>query len=115
LPHTGTFLALPTNVFATPALIQLPTRRPRSNIGETASVFEAVHGTAPDIAGQNKANPTALLLSGVMMLHHVGLHAQASAIEAACLGVIREGKFRTGDLGGRASTTDFTKAICDRL
>lgn len=48
----------------------------RSNIGETASVFEAVHGTAPDIAGQNKANPTAMLLSGVMMLRHMGLGVQ---------------------------------------
>jgi isocitrate dehydrogenase (NAD+) len=88
---------------------------PSGNIGETASVFEAVHGTAPDIAGQNKANPTALLLSGCMMLHHVGHHATATKIEDSCLSVIREGKFRTGDLGGRASTTDFTKAICDKL
>lgn len=88
---------------------------PSGNIGETASVFEAVHGTAPDIAGQNKANPTALLLSGVMMLHHVGLHAQATKIEESVLGVIREGQWRTGDLGGKASTTDFTKAICDKV
>ena len=88
---------------------------PCSNIGETASVFEAVHGTAPDIAGQNKANPTALLLSGVMMLKHLGLQAHGLAIEAACLDVIREGKYRTGDLGGRASTTDFAKAIVDKV
>jgi isocitrate dehydrogenase (NAD+) len=88
---------------------------PSGNIGEVSSVFEAVHGTAPDIAGQNKANPTALLLSGVMMLRHVGHHATAKKIEEACLGVIREGKFRTGDLGGRASTTDFTEAICERV
>lgn len=88
---------------------------PSGNIGETASVFEAVHGTAPDIAGHNKANPTALLLSGVMMLRHVGLHEHAKRIEDACLGVIREGTWRTGDLGGKASTTDFTKAICDRV
>lgn len=88
---------------------------PSGNIGETASVFEAVHGTAPDIAGQNKANPTALLLSGCMMLRHLGMHAHGKAIEDAVLGVIREGKYRTGDLGGRASTTDFTKAICDKL
>lgn len=78
-------------------------------------MFEAVHGTAPDIAGANKANPTALLLSGVMMLRHMGLGAQGDAIHDACLGVIREGKYRTGDLGGRASTTDFTKAIIDNL
>jgi isocitrate dehydrogenase (NAD+) len=88
---------------------------PSGNIGEVSSVFEAVHGTAPDIAGQNKANPTALLLSGVMMLRHVGHHAAAKKIEEACLGVIRDGKFRTGDLGGRASTTDFTAAICERV
>ena len=88
---------------------------PSGNIGEVSSVFEAVHGTAPDIAGQNKANPTALLLSGVMMLRHVGHHATAKKIEDACLGVIREGKYRTGDLGGRASTTDFTQAICERV
>ena len=88
---------------------------PSGNIGEVSSVFEAVHGTAPDIAGKNKANPTALLLSGVMMLRHVGHHDTAKKIEEACLGVIREGKFRTGDLGGKASTTDFTQAICERV
>ena len=74
-------------------------------------MFEAVHGTAPDIAGANKANPTALLLSGVMMLRHMGLGEVGDKIEASALAVIREGKFRTGDLGGKASTTDFTKAI----
>lgn len=88
---------------------------PSGNIGETASVFEAVHGTAPDIAGQNKANPTALLLSGVMMLRHVGLMEHARKIETAVLETIREGKYRTGDLGGKATTTDFSKAICDRI
>lgn len=85
------------------------------NIGETASVFEAVHGTAPDIAGQSKANPTALLLSGVMMLRHVGHMETASKIENAVLSIIREGKYRTGDLGGKASTDDFTRAICERV
>ena len=78
-------------------------------------MFEAVHGTAPDIAGQNKANPTALLLSGVMMLRHLGLHAHATAIHDAALQVIREGQWRTGDLGGRASTTDFAAAIIDKV
>ncbi len=86
-----------------------------SNIGEISSVFEAVHGTAPDIAGQNKANPTAMLLSGVMMLKHMGFMAQGNKIEESVLGVIREGKYRTGDLGGRASTTDFTAAICEKV
>jgi isocitrate dehydrogenase (NAD+) len=88
---------------------------PSGNIGETASVFEAVHGTAPDIAGQNKANPTALLLSGVMMLRHVGHHDKAAKIEDACLSTIREGKYRTGDLGGKSSTKEFTDAICAKL
>jgi isocitrate dehydrogenase (NAD+) len=88
---------------------------PSGNIGETASVFEAVHGTAPDIAGQDKANPTALLLSGVMMLRHVGLTAHAQAIEDACFGVIREGTWRTRDLGGTANCSDFTRAICDSI
>ena len=88
---------------------------PSGNIGETASVFEAVHGTAPDIAGQNKANPTALLLSSVMMLRHVGHYDTATVIEEAVLGVIREGKFRTGDLGGKATTSDFTQAICNAV
>lgn len=88
---------------------------PSGNIGEKASVFEAVHGTAPDIAGQNKANPTALLLSGTMMLKHVGFHDIGRRVETATLKVIEEGKFRTGDLGGKATTTDFTKAICDKV
>lgn len=74
-----------------------------------------MHGTAPDIAGQNKANPTALLLSGTMMLKHVGFHDIGRRVETATLKVIEEGKFRTGDLGGKATTTDFTKAICDKV
>lgn len=88
---------------------------PSGNIGEAASVFEAVHGTAPDIAGQDKANPTALLLSGVMMLRHVGLHEHADRIESAALGVIRDGKHRTGDLGGTASCSEYTAAVCERV
>ena len=88
---------------------------PSGNIGETASVFEAVHGTAPDIAGKNKANPTALLLSGVMMLQHLGLTTLGDRIKAAWLEVIAEGRYRTGDLGGSSSTSDFTEAICERV
>lgn len=80
-----------------------------------SAVFEAVHGTAPDIAGQDKANPTALLLSGVMMLNHLGMPAHAQAIKDAALGVIEEGTWRTGDLGGSASCSDFTKAVCDKI
>ena len=89
---------------------------PSGNIGANGlALMEAVHGTAPDIAGQNKANPTALVLSAVMMLRHLGRNAEAERIQAAVLNVIKEGKFRTGDLGGRASTSDFTKAVCDKL
>ena len=89
---------------------------PSGNIGLNGlALMEAVHGTAPDIAGKNKANPTALLLSAVMMLRHLGMVSHADRIQKACLDVIAEGKFRTGDLGGTASTTQFTGAICEKL
>jgi isocitrate dehydrogenase (NAD+) len=89
---------------------------PSGNIGLNGlALMEAVHGTAPDIAGKDKANPTALLLSAVMMLRHLGLVSEADRIQKACLDVIAEGKFRTGDLGGSASTTQFTAAICEKL
>lgn len=88
---------------------------PSANIGENAAVFEAVHGTAPDIAGKNLANPTALLLSSVMMLKHLQLHEQATKLENAIFGVLGEGKRVTGDLGGSSSTTDYTNAIIERL
>ena len=89
---------------------------PSGNVGAKGlALMEAVHGTAPDIAGQDKANPTVLMLSGVMMLRHVGHGAAAQRIQDATLGVIAEGKWRTGDLGGTASTSDFTKAIIGKL
>jgi isocitrate dehydrogenase (NAD+) len=89
---------------------------PSGNIGLNGlALMEAVHGTAPDIAGQNKANPTALLLSAVMMLRHLGKTSYADRIQKACLDTIAEGKYRTGDLGGKATTSDFTKAICEKL
>ncbi len=89
---------------------------PSGNIGaDNVAIFESVHGTAPDIAGLDKANPTALLLSAVMMLRHMGLNAQGDMIENAALTVIKEGKVLTGDLGGKASCSEFTEAICDRL
>lgn len=72
-------------------------------------------GTAPDIAGQNKANPTALLLSGCMMLRHLKLIDEAERIEQAALKTIAEGKFITGDLGGKASCSDYTNAVCSKL
>lgn len=77
--------------------------------------MEAVHGTAPDIAGKDLANPTALLLSGVMMLRHLGYNEVAENIQSAVLGVIADGKYRTGDLGGKSTCSDFTKAIIDKL
>lgn len=88
---------------------------PSGNIGEEAAVFEAVHGTAPDIAGLNKANPTALLLSAVMMLNHMGLSSKASNIQQAVFKTLRQGDNLTGDLGGNGSTTGFTEAIIKNL
>jgi isocitrate dehydrogenase (NAD+) len=88
---------------------------PGANIGETCAVFEAVHGSAPDIAGQNKANPTALLQSAIMMLDHIGERVAARQVEAAIAEVLSAGEVRTGDLGGSASTDQYTQAIIDAL
>ena len=89
---------------------------PSGNIGEAGSaIFEAVHGTAPDIAGQDKANPTALLLSGVMMLRHLDLYDHARRIEQACFDTIKDGKTITGDLGGKSKCSEFTDEICKRV
>lgn len=74
-----------------------------------------MHGTAPDIAGQDKANPTALLLSAVMMLRHMGLNKQADVIQTACFDTIKDEKFRTGDLGGKAKCSEFTNEICRKI
>ncbi len=84
---------------------------PGANMGETHAVFEAVHGSAPDIAGQGKANPTALMLSSVMMLIHLGEGAAAQKLQTAVEAVYREGKYLTGDVGGTASTEEFTDAV----
>ncbi len=84
---------------------------PGANIGELGSVFEAVHGSAPDIAGKNLANPTALLQTGVMMLRHLGERAAADLISRAMIYTLSEKKIRTRDLGGTASTTEYTEAI----
>jgi len=86
-----------------------------ANIGKEAAVFEAVHGTAPDIAGQNKANPTALLFSSVMMLRHMGLEKDANSLHAALAKVYREGNNLTGDVGGKATTSEFTDAVLRAL
>lgn len=88
---------------------------PSGNIGKDGAVFESVHGTAPDIAGQDKANPTALLLSSIMMLRYMNLNSYADNIEKACFDTIREGKFLTGDLGGKATCTQFTEEICSKI
>jgi isocitrate dehydrogenase (NAD+) len=88
---------------------------PGANLGEHCGVFEAVHGTAPDIAGKGLANPTAVMLSSVMMLRWLGLEADADRIERALLRVHAEGKARTGDLGGKATTRDFTDAVIAAL
>lgn len=88
---------------------------PSGNIGQSASIFESVHGTAPDIAGKDKANPTALLLSSVMMLHHMKLDKHAAQIENAVMETIKEGKVLTGDLGGKASCSAFTDAVISKL
>jgi isocitrate dehydrogenase (NAD+) len=84
---------------------------PGANMGETHAVFEAVHGSAPDIAGQGKANPTALMLSAVMMLTHLGETSCAHKLQSAIENVYKEGKHLTGDVGGTASTADFTDAV----
>lgn len=87
---------------------------PSGNIGKDASIFEAVHGSAPDIAGQDKANPTALLLSSIMMLRHMSLFDKADRIENAIFKTIASGD-RTGDLGGKLGTRAFTDSIISRL
>jgi isocitrate dehydrogenase (NAD+) len=88
---------------------------PGANIGIKASVFEAVHGSAPDIAGQDAANPTALLLSGLMMLRHLGEGAAADRALAALMKVLTAGTTLTRDLNGSATTTAFTDAICREI
>lgn len=88
---------------------------PGANIGTNAAIFEAVHGTAPDIAGKNIANPGALVLAGCMMLEHIGDMERAQAVRSALENTIREGKVVTRDLGGTASTDEFTDAVISRL
>src|SRR5881394_1993352 len=91
---------------------------PSANVGDHISIFEAVHGTAPDIAGKNIANPTALLLSGIAMLRHVGFMENASTIENSLLYTLEQG-IHTGDFGDRSkpavNTTDFAKAIIENF
>jgi len=88
---------------------------PGANIGELGAVFEAVHGSAPDIAGQGVANPTALLQSGILMLRYINERAAADKIENAMLEVYREGNVRTRDVGGTAKTAEFADAIIQKM
>ncbi len=88
---------------------------PGANMGDEHAVFEAVHGSAPDIAGRGVANPTALLQSAVLMLLHLGEEAAAMRIERALEAVHSEGKHLTRDLGGSATTREFTTAVIEKL
>jgi isocitrate dehydrogenase (NAD+) len=88
---------------------------PGANLGEKGAVFEAVHGSAPDIAGQNVANPIALLMSALMMLDHIGERAAAARIRAALTRVLTAGRVRTRDLGGDATTSGFAEALCAEI
>ncbi|MBX3299663.1 MAG: isocitrate dehydrogenase (NAD(+)) [Acidobacteria bacterium] len=88
---------------------------PGANIGELGAVFEAVHGSAPDIAGQGIANPTAILMSGILMLRHLGETDAADRVERAMLDVFADGTTLTRDLGGNASTVDFANAIISKI
>jgi isocitrate dehydrogenase (NAD+) len=87
---------------------------PGANLGREAAVFEAVHGTAPDIAGTGKANPAALLMSAILMLRHLELSGHADRIERALLSTFAAG-IRTPDLEGTATTTAFARAVAERL
>ena len=88
---------------------------PGANIGKDAAIFEAVHGSAPDIAGKNLANPTSVILASIQMLEHLGMADKAEKIRTAVSDVIESGDRTTRDLGGTHGTTDFTEAVLERL
>jgi isocitrate dehydrogenase (NAD+) len=88
---------------------------PAANIGVDAAIFEAVHGSAPDLAGKGVANPLALLLAATMMLDHIDRSELAHQLRKAIHQTLKEDKVRTGDLGGTASTKEFAQAIVGRL
>ncbi|MEE1129276.1 MAG: isocitrate/isopropylmalate family dehydrogenase [Methanobrevibacter sp.] len=88
---------------------------PSANIGEDGALFEPVHGSAPDIAGEGKANPIAMMLSAIMMLRYIGEHEEADRFDSAILKVLNEGKILTRDLGGSSSTMEVTEAIINNL
>jgi isocitrate dehydrogenase (NAD+) len=88
---------------------------PGANIGANAAIFEAVHGSAPDIAGQGIANPTAVIMAGAMMLDYIGLTGPAERVRRAVSLTLDEDRIRTRDLGGRATTAEFTRAVVKRV
>ncbi|MFQ1965154.1 isocitrate dehydrogenase [Aeromonas veronii] len=88
---------------------------PGANIGDGAAIFEAVHGSAPDIAGKNIANPTSVILASIQMLEYLGMQDKAERIREAVRATIESGDRVTRDLGGTASTSEFTQAIIDRM
>jgi isocitrate dehydrogenase (NAD+) len=88
---------------------------PGANIGARAAIFEAVHGTAPDIAGKGIANPAALMFAACMLLDHIGAIELGKRVRTAIEDVVRDAKCVTSDLGGAASTDEFTDAVIKRL
>jgi isocitrate dehydrogenase (NAD+) len=88
---------------------------PGANIGDDHAIFEAVHGTAPDIAGKGLANPTALMQSAVLMLAHIGEREASDRLHRAVYGVYRDADHLTGDVGGKSSTAEFTEAVIRRV
>jgi isocitrate dehydrogenase (NAD+) len=88
---------------------------PSANIGDNGAIFEAVHGTAPDIEGKGLANPTALLMSSILMLHYLGERSAARRIETALAKVYSEAQHTTNDVGGKAGTNEFTNAVIAAL
>ena len=88
---------------------------PSANIGENAAIFEAVHGSAPKHAGKNDANPTALILSAVMMLRHLGEPEAADRVEASVLALLEGGEQVTYDLGGKLGTSEFADAVIAKM
>jgi isocitrate/isopropylmalate dehydrogenase len=88
---------------------------PSGNIGDQVALFEAVHGTAPDIAGKGISNPTAILLSSVMMLNHLGEYEAAQRIQEGIEQVYREGRALTPDVGGRATTGEFSAGVIQAM
>ncbi len=88
---------------------------PGANIGKDAAIFEAVHGSAPDIAGQGIANPSALIMASAMLLDHLGAHDEAGRVRSAVERTLTQDGIRTPDLGGKATTKEFGNAVAQRL